>query len=80
MPDIIVQNVGTAAVAAVLAGIVAAIVIWMYRSRKKGRSAVCSCGGSCGSCGCCPMSGKCRGTDGNEKSRERGGEDCGPAA
>ncbi len=57
MPEFIVQNIGTIAVAAVLIAVTAAIVIKMYRDKKSGKSS-CSCGNACGSC---PMSGKCHG-------------------
>ena len=51
------QYGGTVLVCAVLVALVALIVTYMIRNKKKGKS-------SCG-CGCtgCPMSGKCHGSD-----------------
>ena len=49
----IIDNAGTIAVALVLSGIIASIIVKMIRDRKQGRSS-CGC-----SCGCCPMSGSC---------------------
>lgn len=51
------QNIGSIAVFALLAAVVAAIIAGMVRSKKQGKS-TCSCGGTCG---CCPMAGKCGG-------------------
>ena len=51
------QNYGSIIVFTVLSAIVALIVIFMIRNKKKGKSA-CSCGGACGGC---PMAGKCHG-------------------
>ena len=53
----LLNNIGTIAVILVLGGIVVLIVTGMVRSKKQGK-ATCSCGGSCG---CCPMAGKCHG-------------------
>lgn len=50
------MNWPTVIVALVIAGILAAIVVTGIINKKKGKR-VCSCGGSCGSCGmgdCCP--------------------------
>jgi hypothetical protein len=47
------ENGSTLLVAGVLAALVAAIVIHLWRNKKKGRfSCGCSCGG-------CPMNGSC---------------------
>ena len=39
-------------VGGVLTLIVAAVVVKMIRDKRAGRGA-CSCGGDCGTCGCC---------------------------
>ena len=49
----IAVNAGTIAVSIALVALSAGIVVQLRRDKKRGRS---SCGGSCG---CCPMSGKC---------------------
>lgn len=48
-----VSNIGTIAVAFVVAAVVALIIIKKVIDRRKGKSS-CSCG-----CSNCPMSGKC---------------------
>ena len=55
MLDLIVGNLGTIIVCAVLLGVVAAVIISMAKKKKQGKSAVCDCG----SCKCCPMHGSC---------------------
>ena len=42
----------TLIVGGVLALIVAAVIVKMIRDKRAGRGA-CSCGGDCGTCGCC---------------------------
>lgn len=49
----LIENIGTIAVALVLAAVVALIIIKMYKDKKKGKS---SCGSGCAHC---PMAGKC---------------------
>ena len=51
----IAENAGTIVVSLAVAGMAAAAIIQLRRDRKRGKS---SCGGSCG---CCPMVGKCHG-------------------
>lgn len=46
------MNLPTIIVAAVLAVIVGAIVVFEVRKRRQGKPA-CACGGDCGSCGGC---------------------------
>ena len=53
MLNLISENAGTIIVALVLIGIVSAVIIVMYRDKKKGKSV---CGGNCGHC---PMSAAC---------------------
>lgn len=55
------MNWPTFIIAAIVAVIFVAIVVSEIRKRKSGRGS-CSCGGSCGAC---PMSGKCHQTDEN---------------
>lgn len=49
----IAENIGTIVISLILAGVVAAIIVYMIKSRKQGKS-------SCG-CGCkgCAMHGAC---------------------
>ncbi len=47
------ENLGTVIICAALAAAVAAIIAYMIRNHKKGKSS-CGCG-----CGSCPMSGSC---------------------
>ena len=53
MWNLIVENLGTVIVGAVLVSIVTVIVAVMVLNKKKGKSS-CSCG-----CSGCPLSGKC---------------------
>lgn len=46
----IAENIGTILICAVLVAVVAAIIVSMYRDRKRGKS---SCGGSCAHCAMC---------------------------
>lgn len=47
------ENLGTILICAVLLAVVAAILVYLIRSRKRGKSS-CGCG-----CSGCPMSGSC---------------------
>ena len=47
------ENLGTIIICAVLVAVVAAIIAYMIRNNKKGKSS-CGCG-----CAGCPMSGSC---------------------
>lgn len=49
------QNLATIIICAVLVAIVAAIIIYMIKKRKQGKSVVCNCG----NCSGCAMSGAC---------------------
>lgn len=49
-------NIGSVAVAAGLLFIICLIVYKLINDKKAGKHA---CGGSCGSCECCPMHEKC---------------------
>ena len=51
----IIANIGTIIICAVLLAIVAAIVIYLIRRKRQGRSMTCDCG----HCASCPMSGSC---------------------
>ena len=55
MPDWIASNIGTIIISAVLIGIVAAIIIYMVRKKKQGKSVACNCG----CCKGCAMHGSC---------------------
>lgn len=44
-------NLGTMLIALMLAGIVAAIVVKLWKDKKQGKSI---CSGNCGMCGSCP--------------------------
>ena len=59
MWEILAENAGTIAVAAVLALIISVIVFRMVKNRKKGK---CSCSSGCSGC---PFSGKCGGNENN---------------
>ena len=51
----ITANIGTIIICAILLAIVAAIVIYLIRRKRQGRSMTCDCG----HCASCPMSGSC---------------------
>ncbi len=53
MLQAIIDNAGTILLTLALAALVAWIILRLRRDRKQGKT---SCGGSCG---CCPMAGKC---------------------
>ncbi len=52
------ENGITVAVVAMLTALVALAVWSLLHDKQKGKS---SCGGNCGACSACPMSGKCHG-------------------
>lgn len=51
----LLTNLATIAVTLVIIAIVTAIVVYMYREKKKGH---CSCGGNCAACSACHHGGE----------------------
>ena len=59
MLDFLSQNWGSILVALIVLAL-CGLAVWRLNVGRKRRK---SCGGDCGSCGCCPNSGECHNND-----------------